>query len=175
MLLCRKGVINLKKKIVGVLCAIIVLITVILVASVLFSDSDNNGTTNNIQESQSIDISDNEKLVHEDDFIKVWYVNSFEQPEIIADTCYFTLKVENKTDKQITLYPMDASANDNMINLLSGVPLTINPRKIGQNAFFFSYAAFANNMSEISTIEFKANLMDENTSSIHKADISFEF
>ena len=175
MLLCRKEVINLKKKIVGVLCAIIVLITVILVASVLFSDSDNNGTTNNIQESQSIDISDNEKLVHEDDFIKVWYVNSFEQPEIIADTCYFTLKVENKTDKQITLYPMDASANDNMINLLSGVPLTINPRKIGQTAFFFSYAAFANNMSEISTIEFKANLMDENTSTIHKADISFEF
>ena len=165
----------MKKKIVRILCVFIVLITVVLVASVLFSDTEDNDITDNIQQLQSIDISENEKLVHEDDYIKVWYVNSFEQPEVVADTCYFTLKVDNKTDKQITIYPMDASANDNMVNILSGIPLTINPGKTGQNAFFFSYAVFAESMSEISTIEFEANLMDENTSIIHKADISFEF
>ena len=165
----------MKKIITGILCTVVIIFALIAIVGVLSSDSTTENENQYAESSVISQKSENDKLIHEDDFIKVWYINSFEQPEITTNTCYFTLKVENKTDKQITFLPMDASADDFMINIFSGLPLNIKPGKIGQNTFFFSYDGLAENIEDISLIEFEVNLLDENSSSIHKANISFNF
>lgn len=164
----------MKKIIVGILCCIIVVFTFIIIVGILSDDSTVENENQNIATSASSEKAENERIVHEDEYIKVWYVNSFEQPEILADTCYFTLKVENKTEKEITLLPSNASADDFMINICSGIPLDIKPGKTGINTFFFTYQGFANSLSDINSIEFDAEFVDENFETVHNVTLSFE-
>lgn len=165
------------KKVIKLILAAAFVLTVIVVAVSIFSDSDAPGTDNQSPSSGSSVSSEElqgDKVVYEDDLIKLWFVGAYEQPDVAKDTCYFTMKLENKTDKQITLYPLDSSANEFMINIFSGIPLTVNPKKTGQNTFFFSYNGFVNSVEEINTIQFKAMVLDENSETIEDVEISFE-
>ena len=128
------------KKVIKLILAAAFVLTVIVVAVSIFSDSDAPGTDNQSPSSGSSVSSEElqgDKVVYEDDLVKLWFVGAYEQPNVAKDTCYFTMKLENKTDKQITLYPLEASANDFMINIYSGVPLTVNPKKNRTKHFLF--------------------------------------
>ena len=173
----EKELFVIMKKVIKLILAAAFILTVIVVAVSIFSDSDAPGTDNQSPSSGSSVSSEElqgDKVVYEDDLIKLWFVGAYEQPDLAKDTCYFTMKLENKTDKQITLYPLEASANDFMINIYSGVPLTVNPKKIGQNTFFFNYSGFVNGISEINSIQFKAMLLDENSETVEETEISFK-
>lgn len=163
----------MKKIIKGVL-GVIVGFAAIVIVGALLSDSDTPNTGNGeLQNGASFSATEeqSDKIVYEDDFVSVYFCGTYEQPEIIPDTCYFTLKVVNKTDGQIMVSPTNGCANDNMVTIASGAPLNINAGKTGQNAFFFNYSNLGiDDISALETLEFSLYIFDENTTVIDETE-----
>ena len=77
---------------------------------------------------------------------------------------YFEIKVENKTNKKITVYPQDSYVNDTTFTALGAESMDILPNTDRTHTFFGPYEgtgiATAN---KIKKIGFKINITDENT------------
>lgn len=102
------------------------------------------------------------KALYEDDNVKVSFVEIFEMPELVG-TCYLRLKVENKSDKTVTVSLKDSYVNDTAQMIGSGVPMELAPGKNSQAPFFFGYSNLGiSSKDEIEKIEFKVWLMDDN-------------
>lgn len=78
---------------------------------------------------------------------------------------YVTLdvKLENKTDGEITVIPMDSSVDDVMIQFLSGLPATMQGHKSMNQAWLIGSEPQNN-------IEFKLWIVDENWSDLYKTE-----
>ena len=155
------------KKLVKVSCAVIIVIAVLLVGMVLFSDTPS--------ESDSPHTQQNEIFVYSDENISVWYLNDVNENESLKGMCFFSLRVENKTDKTITFYPTDASVDGNMVQILSGMPLSLKPNTKGVNGFTFKYEDFASDISELAKIDFSAMLMDDNGDTVYTGNMEVDF
>ena len=103
-----------------------------------------------------------ETVLIDNDVVKVTYLEIFETNGF----CYLRLKVANKTDKQISVYLVDAYVNDMAVTMMSGVPMDIAPGKMSQNPFIFS--GFTKDAVE--KIEFKVHVCDENMDTIEEND-----
>lgn len=107
-----------------------------------------------------------EQVLVDDDNIKVTFVEVFEEPSI-AGAGYLRLKVTNKTDKTVTVYPKDAYVNDMAVTLGSGVPMTLAPSKSSQAPFIIFYSNIGiSSKDEIEKIELKLTFDDENYDTI---------
>lgn len=103
-----------------------------------------------------------EQFLFEDENVKVTFVEIFEMPELVG-SCYLRLKVENKSDKTVTVSLKDSYVNDTAQMIGSGVPMTLAPGKNSQTPFFFGYGNLGiSSKDEIEKIEFKVWLWDEN-------------
>lgn len=103
------------------------------------------------------------QLLLDDDFVKVSFVEVFEEPNI-EGVFYFRLCVENKTDKTVTIYLEDPSVNKVSTLALSGIPMTIQPNTKSLNPFFFSYKNLdISSISELEEISFCVNVKDDET------------
>lgn len=103
-----------------------------------------------------------EEVLFENEDVKVTFMEIFEAPEL-AGTCYLRLKVENKSDKTVTVSLKDSYVNDTAQMIGSGVPMTLAPGKNSQTPFFFGYGNLGiSSKDEIEKIEFKVWLWDEN-------------
>lgn len=112
-----------------------------------------------------------EQLLFEDDNVKVSFIEIFEEPSITG-AAYLRLKVENKTDKTVTVYPQDAYVNDTSIILASGVSMKLAPGKNSQTPFIIFYTNLGiTSKDEINKIEFKLTFDDENYDMIAETDI----
>lgn len=78
---------------------------------------------------------------------------------------YVTLdvKLENKTDGEITVIPMDSSVDDVMVQFLSGLPATMQGHKSMNQAWLIGSEPQNN-------IEFKLWIVDENWSDLYKTE-----
>lgn len=78
---------------------------------------------------------------------------------------YITLdvKLENKTDGEITVIPMDSSVDDVMVQFLSGLPATMQGHKSMNQAWLIGSEPQNN-------IEFKLWIVDENWSDLYKTE-----
>lgn len=123
-----------------------------------------NGTT-------VVDTEKQEVEVYEDDYIKVSYIEIFEEKSV-QGACYLKFNVENKSDEKITVYPIDSYVNDSSVQMGSGVPMTIEPGKQSQNPFYIPYSnAGVENMDAIEKIELKLMLMNESSETIEETDV----
>lgn len=108
----------------------------------------------------------NEEVLYEDAVVKVTFMEIFELPELVG-SCYLRLKVENKSDKNVTVYLKDTYVNDTAQLMGSGVPMVLAPGKNSQAPFFFGYTNLGiSSKDEVKKIEFKVWLMDDNSDTV---------
>lgn len=103
-----------------------------------------------------------EQVLIDDENMKVSFIEIFEEPSI-SGAGYLRLKVENKTDKTVTVYPRDAYVNDAAITLASGVAMKLAPGKNSQAPFIIFYGNLGiTSKDEIERIELRLTFDDEN-------------
>lgn len=102
--------------------------------------------------------------------MKVSFIELFEEPSV-PGMGYLKLKVENKTDKAITVYPKDVYVNDTSTMLGSGVAMKLAPGKNSQAPFIIFYKNIGiTSKDEIQKIEFKLTFDDENYDTIAETE-----
>lgn len=142
----------------------VILAIALAMGMLVLSGCDGSSTTENPTEnsSQVESQTPTEQLLFEDENVKVTFVEIFEMPELVG-SCYLRLKVENKSDKTVTVSLKDSYVNDTAQMIGSGVPMTLAPGKNSQTPFFFGYGNLGiSSKDEIEKIEFKVWLWDEN-------------
>lgn len=103
-----------------------------------------------------------EQVLIDDENMKVSFIEIFEEPSI-SGVGYLRLKVENKTDKTVTVYPRDAYVNDTATTLGSGVAMKLAPGKNSQAPFIIFYGNLGiTSKDEIEKIELRLTFDDEN-------------
>lgn len=103
------------------------------------------------------------KEIYNDKLITAWFVKKYDV-SYMPSMFYFEIKVENKTNKKITVYPQDSYVNDTTFTALGAESMDILPNTDRTHTFFGPYEgtgiATAN---KIKKIGFKINITDENT------------
>ena len=110
-------------------------------------------------------VSQNEsqtKVLWDDENVRVTFIELYEEP-LISGAAYMRLKVENKSDKTVTVLPKDAYVNDTATLLGSGVHMELAPGKNSQTPFIIFYKNIGvTSIDEIEKVEFKLTFYDEN-------------
>lgn len=155
------------KKSILVAIISIVAITVILCGIVLTTSLDNGSTTTTTTGGKP---QGTDQVLVDNEYIKVTFIEVFEEPSV-QGMGYLRLKVENKTDKIVTVYPKDVYVNDTSTILGSGVAMTLAPGKNSQAPFIIFYANIGiTSKDEIEKIEFKLTFDDENHDLVVETD-----
>ena len=111
-----------------------------------------------------------EQVLIDNDLVKVTFEELYEESSI-PDTCYVRLKVENKSDKKVTVYPEETYVNDMGVTLCSGLPMVLEVGKSSRTPFFFTYKNLdIEGKDDIEKIEFKLTFEDENYNDVFKTD-----
>ncbi len=144
-------------------------VSLLLVALTFCSCDTLSTTTNNnlpnttVEENIENDSTTSEKLLLENNDIKVSFVEIFETPEL-PGTCYLRLNIQNKTAKTVMVSIQNSYVNDMTQMMGTGVPIILEPDKNSQQPFFFAYTNLGiSTKDEIKKIEFKVWLMDNDT------------
>lgn len=74
------------------------------------------------------------------------------------------VKLENKTDREITVVPLDSSVDNNMVKFVSSTPTTMQGHKSMNQAWLIGNEPQDN-------IEFKFGILDENWSELAVTDV----
>ena len=141
-------------------------LVMVLVLGMMLSGCDSSTTPSVDSTEQTAEVTSQsetkEEVLFESDAMKVSFIEVFEA-EGVAGAGYLRLKVENKTDKTVTVYPKDAYVNDTSVTLGSGVPMTLLPGKNSQAPFIIFYSNLGiTSKDEIQKIELKLTFDDEN-------------
>ena len=82
-------------------------------------------------DSDSEESGDKEKaeVIYEDEDIKVTNRGFDKDDSTGMELAMFLVDIENKTDQEITVLPMDSSVDDTMVQFTSGVPATMQGKK----------------------------------------------
>lgn len=100
-----------------------------------------------------------EQIVYEDNLIKATYEGVSETSGVVV----MKVKLENKTDSEITVLPMDSSVDGTMVQFTSGTLATIQAGKT------FNQGWIIGNMPT-KNIEFSMSICDKNMSELVKTD-----
>ena len=143
-----------------------ILLAVVILSVVIFTIGCSTGETSDNGSSEIL-----EQVLVDNDVVKVTYLKLFEEPSI-PETCYIQLKVENKSDKTLTIYPKDAYVNGTSVVIGSGIPMELVTGKNSQTPFFFTYKNLGiTSIDEIQNVEFKIWAMDEDFETVIETDV----
>lgn len=146
------------KKFHGIVAIVLVMCMLVLGGCDSSSTTDKPTETSGQSESQ---VGTEAKVLIDNDIVKVSFVEIYEEPSLPGN-CFLRLKVENKSDKTVTVSLKDSYVNDTAQMIGSGVPMTLAPGKNSQTPFFFGYTNLGiSSKDEIEKIEFKVWLYDE--------------
>lgn len=98
------------KKILSILCA-----------AVLILGMTGCGETSSVSDTSDTSNASAEQVIYEDEYIKATYLG-------VSDTI-MSVSLENKSDEEITVLPMDSSVDGTMKQFTSGTLATIQPGK----------------------------------------------
>jgi len=144
---------------------------ILSLAAILLMSACGSGTTNeNPSPSEDDQAAVTEQTIYEDDLISVTFQGLSEVAGIEAT--YIGLNVVNHSEHEITVYMKDGYVNDLMVNVGSGVPLTIAAGKQGNNAFILMHGTTGDfpAMEDITEVGFKLWVVDENTETLLDTD-----
>lgn len=112
------------------------------------------------------DVKDDPKEIYSDDLISMSFVKKYEVPEV-QGMFYFDIKVDNKSDEEISVYLQDAYMNDTAFTACSGVPLDLISGKSSTHSFFGKYEGTeVKSINEIKKIGFKILVMDKSSKTL---------
>lgn len=107
-----------------------------------------------------------EEPIWETDGITVYYKGAEDKEYVPGEyAMYASFRIENNTDRKITVYLDDASFDDIMIPMvMSGLPVEALPGKKVNGAFIVTYYSVSlENMDDIETFNFSIEIMDADT------------
>ena len=137
----------------------IVLALVLLLLITACSENE----TNTIADSQTIPadaIVQSDVVVYEDNSLKV----TFKGVSDIAGQIGMTFSLENKSNEEIMVFPMNSSVNDVMVQFVSGIPASIQPGKTFNQVWMANPEVVGvSNSSEVTVIEFVLTFEDTET------------
>lgn len=109
---------------------------------------------------ESTEAKSDEYVICENEYIKATYLG------IMESFGYVTLnvRIENKTDSEITVVPLESSVDDTMIQFVSGVPATMQGHKSINQAWIIGNEPQNN-------VEFKLGILDEHWSELAVTDV----
>ena len=147
------------------------------VASALGKEVAWDGNTNTVflgaKPEQKTTVAKND-VIFEDDKFKITYVD-FQDPNHGVTTFNLFLKIENKTETEITAMLTDGYANDTSIFFMTGMPVTIASGKNAVGPFIFGYNNLGiNGIQDIKKLEFKFTARDSKTFDVIYETESFE-
>ena len=161
-------------------CSIIIVIVIIFIIFVLANWNSKGNQEVDAKMSEEIE-SSNENVIYEKDEIKITYTGMKltqyleNQPDGYMLTV--SLNVENKSSKDITVYPVDSSVNGVMKTAISAMPLTILSGKKSVAGFSFANLEgtgidSADDIDNVKEIEFRLSIKNSNTfNEIFKSDV----
>lgn len=100
------------------------------------------------------------QIIYEDNIIKATYEGISETSGMVV----MKVKLENKSDNEITILPMDSSVDGTMVQFTSGTLATISSGKTFNQGWIIGSMPTDN-------IEFSMSICDENMSELVKTDI----
>lgn len=117
-----------------------------------------------------------QKQIYNDKIVTVYFIKKHETPGV-QGMFSIDLKVENKSGKEITVYLKDANVNNNMVTLVSGIPLTVLSGKNGVNTFSGKCKTVGINSSkDIKKMGFKIWITDKSANTLETTkDITINF
>jgi hypothetical protein len=105
-------------------------------------------------------------VLHEDDNLKVSFIEIYEEPTI-EGVFYLRVLIENNYDKRVTISLSDASVNDYSTTIMSGVPMEIDSGGESQQPFIISYNNLdTDELSGVKTIKFSVSVYDDADASL---------
>lgn len=109
---------------------------------------------------ESSEDKSDEYVICDNEYIKATYLG------IMESFGYVTLnvRIENKTDSEITVVPLESSVDDTMIQFVSGVPATMQGHKSINQAWIIGSEPQNN-------VEFKLGILDEHWSELAVTDV----
>lgn len=109
---------------------------------------------------ESTEAKSDEYVICDNEYIKATYLG------IMESFGYVTLnvRIENKTDSEITVVPLESSVDDTMIQFVSGVPATMQGHKSINQAWIIGSEPQNN-------VEFKLGILDEHWSELAVTDV----
>lgn len=136
----------------------VVIFTLILVLSlVACSNSSELAHSSTLQEETGVN---EEQIIYEDDTLKATYLGVSETSGVVV----MNVQLENKTDSEISVLPMDSSVDGTTVQFTSGTLATIQGGKI------FNQGWIIENMPT-DNIEFSMSICDENMNELTRTDI----
>lgn len=156
----------------GIVIASIVLFVSISSICYVFTNS----LTANDQTEQKENQENNESvLLLDDNIIKVSYDKVFEEKSVDG-LFYLGLLIENKSDKEVSIYISDVSVNDTTASAGSDIPPTAKPGNSVYAVYFISYNdANISSLEQIKNINFRLMIIDDSrTTYTDYIDIDFE-
>lgn len=146
----------------GASIAIVLIIFVIFIALIIAIGSGDDETTSELPQSSDTvqTIQDANKLIFEDDIIKVSYIRVYDY-EGLTGASYLQLLIENKSDKTINPVLTNVSINNMTATSGTGVPIVISPNNSSKQPFIlFTGNTDVEKAEDIENLSFKIFLFD---------------
>lgn len=106
------------------------------------------------------------KEIYADKLISFSFISVQDMPNMDG-MFLLNVKVQNKLNQKISVYPKDASVNGHMVQLMSGTPCDIMPGKSAIHSFSGTNStAGISKANEIKNIELKLWITDESTKTL---------
>ena len=137
------------------------------------SDVEENGVAStDVAENQSTEESSeiHPQCIYEDDYVKVDFVKMIEE-ESIQGMGYIAVDFENKSEKEITIYPKDSAVDDVMVQYMSGIPGTMTAgKKFHQNWFFSLENAGIESVDDVDSLSFSLWIVDADMNTLAESE-----
>lgn len=140
-------------------------LTALCVALLAFSltacgTTDTDESVSDSSQTESLSIATAEQVIYEDDYLKATYKGVSETSGVIV----MTVALENKSDEEITVLPMDSSVDGTMVQFTSGTLATIQAGKTFNQGWILS-------SMPTEEIEFSMSICDSDMSEILQTDV----
>ncbi len=152
------------RKIAGIIVVILGLLMIFSVATNWEEiPVDSSPTTSDLQDDKKSTAKDTENVIYTDSNIKVSFIKVADASDYGTGltACYLYLKVENIASETLTVSLTEAYANDSAVTVMSATPMILAPGKNSKQPFVFGYNNIVSSADEITKLEFKIMLMDE--------------
>lgn len=134
--------------------------TFLLAAVFMFSLVGCSEETYSSVETENSTESNVEQVIYEDDTLKAVYLGVSEN----SGMQLLNVRLENKTDDEITVLPMDSSVNDTSVQFTSGVLATIQAGKMFNQSWIVG-------SNQVKTLEFSMSVNDKDMSEIARTEL----
>ena len=166
-----------KKKIVGMTVAIslVCIVAIVAIIGVLNNDEIMSGSGSSTPSSSNVNVYEQSKELITFNGVKAEFVKLYD-PNAGITTMAVNVKLENNSNKTITVNLSDGYVNDTKVQFMTGIPVKIAPGKNAVGAYMFGYDGLGfSKVEDIEKMEFKITLLDESYNAETSETVTINF